>query len=313
MAPRSPRCLLSFLHDEYHKGRVSFCTSRSINRLRAALNDIAFAVGGHSAARHAARFNLIGKSRRLHDDIIFAENTISSFDKSRVAAAKKSELAARRIALKCIKGSARRKAGSWCTQSNTTASLGPSECKVFCGHIIIRNRKRAKSQRLSKPVVHSLELGIKQILSSNWKSTSIGRIAFKSIIKVLTMEYRRTQTGLYVPVAFCGSGIGRQLAAACPLVRHSHHFAFKEGMSFLDIGAGIGSISALVARTPSIRITSIEPDATLRKTLMKNLNMVGLQSSVVNTSFHLPWTAKFPLVGSTFAEYFKLVQKKLGF
>ena len=164
MAPRSPRCLLSFLHDEYHKGRVSFCTSKSINRLRAALNDIASAVGGHSAARHAARFNLIGKSRRLHDDIIFAENTISTFDKSRVAAAKKSELAARRIALKihlgCIKGSARRKAGSWCTQSNTTASLGPSECKVFCGHIIIRNRKRAKSQRLSKPVVHSLELGI---------------------------------------------------------------------------------------------------------------------------------------------------------
>ena len=54
------------------------------------------------------------------------------------------------------------------------------------------------------------------------------------------MEYRRTQTGLYVPVAFCGSGIGRQLAAACPLVRHSLHFALKEGMSFLDLGAGIG-------------------------------------------------------------------------
>ena len=80
-------------------------------------------------------------------------------------------------------------------------------------------------------------------------------------------------------------------------------------MSFLDIGAGIGSISALVARTSSIRITSIEPDATLRETLMKNLTMLGLQSSVVNTSFHLPWTVKFPLVGSTFAEYFKLVQK----
>ena len=313
MAPRSPRCLLSFLHDEYQKGRVSFCTSRSINRLRAALNDIASAAGGHSAARHAARFNFIGKSRRLHDDIIFAENTISSFDKSRVAAAKKSELAARRIALKihlgCIKGSARRKAGSWATQSNTTASLGPSECKVFCGHIIIRNRKRAKSQSLSKPVVLSLELGIQKILSSNWKSIPIGRIALKSFIKVLTMDDRRILTGLYVPVAFRGSGIGRQLAAACPLVRHSPHFALKEGMSFLDIGAGIGSISALVARTSSIRITSIEPDATLRKTLMKNLTMLGLQSSVVNTSSHLPWTVKFPLVGSTFAEYFKLVQK----
>ena len=140
MASSSPRCVLSFLHDEYHKGRVSFSTSRSINRLRAALNDIASDAGGIGAARHAARFNLIGKSRRLHDDIVFAANTITSFDKSRSAATKKSELAAKRIALKvhlgCIKGSARRKAGSWSIQSSTTASLGPLECKVFCRHII---------------------------------------------------------------------------------------------------------------------------------------------------------------------------------
>ena len=229
MASSSPRCLLSFLHAEYHKGRVSFSTSRSINRLRAALNDIASDAGGIGAARHAARFNLIGKSRRLHDDIVFAANTITSFDKSSSAATKKSELAAKRIALKvhlgCIKGSARRKAGSWSIQSNTTASLGPSECKVFCRHIIILNRKRAQSQRLSKPVVRSLEQGINKNLSCKWKSTSIGRMALKSFVKVLIMEYRRIQTCFYVrcfpwPGHWSPPGrrmpVGQAFASLCP-------------------------------------------------------------------------------------------------
>ena len=83
-------------------------------------------------------------------------------------------------------------------------------------------------------------------------------------------------------------------------------------MSFLDIGAGIGSVSALVARTPSICITSIEPDATLRKTLWKNLTMLGLQSSVVHTPFHMPWTVNLPLVGSMSAEYYKLVHEMVS-
>ena len=137
-------------------------------------------------------------------------------------------------------------------------------------------------------------------------------MALKSFVKVLTMEYRRIQTGFYVPVAFRGPDIGRHLAAACPLARHSPHFAFKEGMSFLDIGAGIGSISALVARTSSICITSIEPDATLRKTLWKNLSMLGLQSSVVHTPLHLPWTVDLPLVGSISLEYYDLVHNMLA-
>ena len=219
MASSSPRCLLSFLHDEYHKGRVSFSTSRSINRLRAALNDIASDAGGIGAARHAARFNLIGKSRRLHDDIVFAANTISSFDKSRCAATKQSELAAKRIALKvhlgCIKGSARRTAGSWSIQSNTTASLGPSECKVFCRHIIILNRKRAQSQRLSKPVVRSLEQGIKKILSCNgnrlllagWPSSSLLRSSlwsiaeFKLVFTSLLLSVARTLVATWPPHA----------------------------------------------------------------------------------------------------------------
>ena len=56
-------------------------------------------------------------------------------------------------------------------------------------------------------------------------------------------------------------------------------------MSFLDIGAGIGSVSALVARTSSIRITSIEPDATLRKTLWKNLMVLLQHYGIYNKSF----------------------------
>ena len=79
------------------------------------------------------------------------------------------------------------------------------------------------------------------------------------------MEYRRFQTGFYVPVRFRGLTISRYLAAASPLVRFSFHCVLKEGMSFLDIGAGISVTSALFARTPSVRIIVIEPDESLRR------------------------------------------------
>ena len=55
----------------------------------------------------------------------------------------------------------------------------------------------------------------------------------------------------------------------------------KEGMSFLDIGAGIGVASAFVARTPSVSITAIEPDDSMRKVLRTILAFDSPEASVV--------------------------------
>ena len=68
MAARSTRDELSLLHSEFVKKRTLFCTSRSIDRLRVALNNFVQPFGDLSAARHAVRFNLIDKGPRFHND-----------------------------------------------------------------------------------------------------------------------------------------------------------------------------------------------------------------------------------------------------
>ena len=74
------------------------------------------------------------------------------------------------------------------------------------------------------------------------------------------MEYRRLQTGFYLPIRFRGPATSRYLVALKPLVMFSVHYVLEEGMSFLDIAARIGVAFALAARTPSVSITAIEPD-----------------------------------------------------
>ena len=91
------------------------------------------------------------------------------------------------------------------------------------------------------------------------------------------MEYRRLQTCFYFPTQFRGPATSRYLAAPNPLVRFSFHYVLKEGMSFLDIGSGIGVASALAARTPAIRITAIEPDVSMRSVLLTNLGFYCLR------------------------------------
>ena len=156
MANCSPRLLLAKLHDEFAMGRVRFVTARSIGRLRQALHGLYSAIGGSSSARHAARFNLLGKSHRLGCDIDFAEKVITTFDRKKTRACKRAVLAGERMAIRIhigdVRGSSRRNAGSWAAQSNMSAALGSSECKTFCNNIIKRHRKRSKSSRLSTPL-----------------------------------------------------------------------------------------------------------------------------------------------------------------
>ena len=159
---------LSFLHNEYLRKRNLFRTSRSINRLRAALNNFVRPFDDLSSARHAVRFNLIGKRCRSHgDDFSFALKTIRSFEIARSAAAKGADRAAKRMALKIhhglVKGNSKRKAGSWATQSYESAVLGPSACKSYCRRIILLNRRRSMGSRLTKPVISSLEEAIQKI------------------------------------------------------------------------------------------------------------------------------------------------------
>ena len=184
MASCSPRLLLAKLHDEFDMGRVHFATARSIGRLRQALHGLYSAIGGRSSARHAARFKLLGRSHRLGFDIDFAEKVINAFDRKKMRARKHAVRAGERMAIRIymgdVSGSSRRNAGSWAAQSNMSAALGSSECKIFCYNIIKRNRKRLKSSRLSYPVVLSLEQGITTIQSNKWGSTHIGKKALKS-------------------------------------------------------------------------------------------------------------------------------------
>ena len=188
----SPRLLLAKLHDEFDTGRVHFVTARSIDRLRQALHALYSALGGRSSASHAARFNLLGRSHRLGFDIKFAEKTINGFDRKKVRARNLAVRSGERMAVKIymgdISGSSRRNSGSWAAQSNMSATLGSSECKVFCRNIIIRNRKRLMSSRLSRPVVLSLEHGITIIQLNKWGLTRIGKKALKSCRILLVLH-----------------------------------------------------------------------------------------------------------------------------
>ena len=66
-----------------------------------------------------------------------------------------------------------------------------------------------------------------------------------------------------MPSRLQGAVTTRYLSPSNPLVRFSLHHVLSDGISFLDIGAGVGVASALAARTPSVRITAIELDALL--------------------------------------------------
>ena len=192
MASLSPRLLLAKLHDDYDAGRVHFVITRSIDRLRLALHTLFASLGGRSSAIHVARFNLLGRSHRLGSDIKFAEKTINEYDRKKLRtrnlAVRAGERMAVRIHMGDISGMSRRNAGSWAAQSNMSASLGSSECKVFCRNIIMRNRKRLMSSRLSRPVVLSLKEGITMIQMSKWGSTRIGKKAVKSSRKLLVLH-----------------------------------------------------------------------------------------------------------------------------
>ena len=192
MARLSPRLLFAKLHDDYDAGRVHFVITRSIDRLRLALHTLFASLGGRSSANHVARFNLLGRSHRLGSDIKFAEKTINEYDRKKLRtrnlAVRAGERMAVRIHMGDISGSSRRNAGSWAAQSNMSASLGSSECKVFCRNIIMRNRKRLMSSRLSRPVVLSLKEGITMIQMSKWGSTRIGKKALKSSRKLLVLH-----------------------------------------------------------------------------------------------------------------------------
>ena len=59
------------------------------------------------------------------------------------------------------------------------------------------------------------------------------------------------------------------------MVRFSPYCVIKAGISFLDLGAEIGMSSALVARTPGVRITAVEPNAQLRNVLREKLASIG--------------------------------------
>ena len=158
----SPLGELAFLHEEFRRCRILFRNSRSINRLRRAVQNFVSPFGDLAAARHAVRFNLIGKGcRSKRGDLEFAIGVIRSYDTSKLSAIKFSIRSAKKMAHEIqqgnITGSTRRRAGSWTTQSNETALCGPSECKIFCKNIVHLNQMRQKRSRLTRPSISSLE------------------------------------------------------------------------------------------------------------------------------------------------------------
>ena len=77
----SPLGELAFLHEEFRRWRILFRNSRSINRLRRAAQNFVSPFGDLSAARHAIRFNLIGKGcRSKGKDLEVAIKVIRSYD-----------------------------------------------------------------------------------------------------------------------------------------------------------------------------------------------------------------------------------------
>ena len=192
MVSLSPRLLLAKLHDDHNAGRLLFATTRSIDRLRHALHSLFDSLGGRTSAIHVARFNLLGRSFRLATDIKFAEKIDKAYDRKKLhalnLAVRTGERMALRIHMGDICGRSRRNAGSRVAQANMTASLGSSKCKVFCRNIIMRNRKRFMSSRLSRPVVLSLNDGIKIILTNKWELFRIGKKAVKTSRKLLVLH-----------------------------------------------------------------------------------------------------------------------------
>ena len=147
---RSPLHELAFLHKEFHGGRIVFRNSRSIEMLKCAVQNCTRPFGDLSAARHAVRFNLVGKGCwSKAEDLSFAIKVIRSYDASQSPAAKSSIRSAKRMAYKIHHGiitcNSRRRAGSWITQSNETARNGPSECKIFCKTHRLPQPKAAKT------------------------------------------------------------------------------------------------------------------------------------------------------------------------
>ena len=128
---------LAFLPDEFRGGLTLFRRARSINRLRRAIQSFVTPFGDISAARHAARFNVLGKGYwSKNNDLSFAIKVIRSYEGAQLAAIKASTRVTKKMAHKIsqgsVTGSSRRRAGSWITQSDETAILGVSECKAFC-------------------------------------------------------------------------------------------------------------------------------------------------------------------------------------
>ena len=192
MVSLSPRLLLAKLHDDHNAGRLLFATTRSIDRLRHALHSLFDSLGGRTSAIHVARFNLLGRSFRLATDIKFAEKIVKAYDRKKLHALKlqvrTGEGMALRIHMGDIGGCSRRVAGSRSAQAKMTAFLGPSKCKIFCRNIILRNRKRFLSSRLSRPVVASLDEGIKIILANKWELFRIGKKALKTSYKLIALH-----------------------------------------------------------------------------------------------------------------------------
>ena len=98
---RTPLCELAFLHDEFRRGRTLFRNARSINRLRRAIQSFVTPFGDISAARHAARFNLVGKGYwSKSDDLSFAIKVIRSYEGAQLAAIQASTRVAKQMAHK---------------------------------------------------------------------------------------------------------------------------------------------------------------------------------------------------------------------
>ena len=173
---------LTFLHKEFHSGRMLFRNSRSIKRLKCAVQNFIRPFGDLSAARHAVRFNMVGKGcRSKAGDLSFAIKVIRSYDASQSSATKSAIRSAKRMAYKINHGiitfNSRRRAGSWITQSNETARNGPSECKILCKNIVHLNQRKLKRSRLSRPSITTFENARVMIISRKWKSYPIGSSA----------------------------------------------------------------------------------------------------------------------------------------
>ena len=91
MKNRSPLGEVAFLYQEFRRCRFLFRNSMSSNRLRRAVQNFVSPFGDLAAARHAVRFNLIGKGCRSNsDDLEFAIGVIRSYDTSKLSAIKSS-------------------------------------------------------------------------------------------------------------------------------------------------------------------------------------------------------------------------------